>query len=48
MYMKPATILFLFTLKHCIEHVSGYVRVHAWSAKNLTFCDIFTPKLYHQ
>jgi len=21
MYMKPATILFLFTLEHCIEHV---------------------------
>jgi len=25
MYMKPATILFLFTLEHCIEHyISGY------------------------
>jgi len=34
MYMKPAIILFLFTLEHCVEHVySGqniHVRVLTW------------------
>jgi len=36
MYMKPATILFLFTLNIVLSmYISGYVRVRKWSAKNL-------------
>jgi len=46
MYMKPATILFLFTFKHCIEHVYfDYVRVRTWSVKNLNNMKLIYVKI---
>jgi len=35
MYMKSLTVLFLFTLKHCIMYISNYARKRITQVKNL-------------
>ncbi|XP_018346729.1 PREDICTED: uncharacterized protein LOC108751162 isoform X1 [Trachymyrmex septentrionalis] len=39
LYMKPSTVVFMFKLEYCIEHmycISGYVRIYPKPIRNLT------------